>query len=387
MLFPGFASHHSQLSYFLSSPSFLFLRAIKSFTTITTQKPMDSKFYGLPPLKRFRLMQEEEEEQLQQHTVTAVFSSPLPAKKRKESRDSPLIFPDPIAATDSATTYSLPAKKRVWALQPNFIPDEVVSPPFDLNVEYKQAPDLEEENQVRKEEIPFAKGVDQSLLNTSPGEEGDATTADVVHVDGSCDDDDGIFCAVCQSTDGDPSDPIVFCDGCNLMVHATCYGNPLVKGIPDGDWFCAQCQISSSETEKYGKPSSCCLCPTNGGALKPTIDGLWAHIVCALLVPEVFFCDAEGREGIDCSKVPNKRWEDRCYVCKSTSGCAVQCSESNCTLAFHVTCGLKEDLCIEYREGRKKDAIVAGFCKKHTELWKKQQQTGKFKIVARDERE
>ncbi|KAK2987316.1 hypothetical protein RJ640_006404 [Escallonia rubra] len=44
-----------------------------------------------------------------------------------------------------------------------------------------------------------------------------------------------------------------------------------------------------------------------------------------------------------------------------------------------------EELCIEYREGRKKGVIVAGFCKSHTDLWDKQQQTGKFKIVARDE--
>jgi NuA3 HAT complex component NTO1 len=79
--------------------------------------------------------------------------------------------------------------------------------------------------------------------------------------------------------------------------------------------------------------------------------------------------DMEGREGINCSKVPKKRWEDKCCVCKSKSGCAVECSEPKCPLAFHVSCGLKEDLCIKYREGRKKDAIVAGFCKNHTELW------------------
>jgi len=302
---------------------------------------MDSKFHGhLPPLKRFRLrqLQQEEEEEELQCRDRAVASSRLPAKKRKESRDPPL------AVTGTATAYCLPAKKRVWALQPDFFAHKPASPPLDLNVEYKPPPAFEEETKAVKEE-------------------------DVVVEDE--DEDDGIVCAICQSTDGDPSDPIVFCDGCDLMVHATCYGNPLVKAIPDDDWFCTQCLVSSSEAKKDGKPSSCCLCPIKGGALKPTVDGRWAHIVCALLVPEVFFGDAEGREGIDCSKVPNKRWEDKCYVCKSASGCAVDCSEPNCPLAFHVTCGLKEDLCIEYREGRKKGAIVAGFCKIHTELWEK----------------
>lgn len=48
----------------------------------------------------------------------------------------------------------------------------------------------------------------------------------------------------------------------------------------------------------------------------------------------------------------------------------------------------KEEFFIEYREGGRNKGgggVVAGFCKDHIELWKKQQQTGKFKIVARDE--
>ncbi|KAF3528201.1 hypothetical protein DY000_02043044 [Brassica cretica] len=148
------------------------------------------------------------------------------------------------------------------------------------------------------------------------------------------------MCDVCQSTDGDPSNPIVFCD---LMVHASCYGNPLVKAIPEGDWFCGQC-IASNKREKL---LSCCLCTTKGGAMKPTKDGRWAHITCSLFVPEVYFEDPEGREGVCCSEIPSKRWEDGCYLCKIRGGCVIECSEMKCELAFHVTCGLKEDLCVE----------------------------------------
>lgn len=218
---------------------------------------------------------------------------------------------------------------------------------FDLNMEYKPY-SVEEENRVPVE-------------NTQERKESES------------EDDDGIVCAICQSTDGDPSDPIVLCDGCDIMVHASCYGNPLVKGIPEGDWFCAQCLVSRSSPSHEKKTFSCCLCPNNGGAMKPTShrDGRWAHVVCAVFVPEVFFRDPEGRDGIDCSKIPKKRWRGKCYVCKKSSGCAIDCSEPKCPLAFHVTCGLKEDLCIEYREGRKKSAIVAGFCKSHSDLWMK----------------
>ena len=158
------------------------------------------------------------------------------------------------------------------------------------------------------------------------------------------------------------------------MVHATCYGNPLIKGVPDGDWFCSPCLASKSDRESKQPSLSCCLCPIKGGALKSTAakgrDESWAHIVCALLIPEVFFENPDGREGIDCSKIPKRRWEGKCYVCKSRKGCVIDCSEPKCHLAFHVTCGLNEDVCIEYKEG-KKETIVAGFCKRDTELWDK----------------
>ncbi|KAM3328692.1 hypothetical protein ACQJBY_026058 [Aegilops geniculata] len=198
--------------------------------------------------------------------------------------------------------------------------------------------------------------------------------------------DDGILCAVCRSTDGDPSDPIVFCDGCDLMVHATCYGNPLAQAIPDGDWFCSLCsgKPAAGAAGKKGKPARppCRLCPARGGAMKRTTDGAWAHIACALLVPEVFFRDPDGREGIDCSLVPGRRFTRRCYVCETSRGCALECSQPKCDLGFHVSCGLSGGLCIEYRE-EKGGGVVAGFCREHTKLWEKQQLTGKYKIVSR----
>ncbi|KAF9672612.1 hypothetical protein SADUNF_Sadunf11G0060600 [Salix dunnii] len=263
------------------------------------------------------------------------FYSQLPGKKRKESRNPLLADADPKVITSAA--YCLPTKKRVWALHPDIDYGKPLSPLIDLNVEY--IPSSSNEGQQEYEE-----------------------------------EDAGNLCAICQSTDGDPTDPIVYCDGSDLMVHATCYGNPFIKGIPDGDWFCSPCWASKSDRESKQPSLSCCLCPIKGGALKSTTangrDEYWAHIVCALLIPEVFFDSPEGREGIDCSKVPKRRWEGKCYVCKSRKGCVIDCSEPKCHLAFHVTCGLNEDVCIEYKEG-KKETI--------------QQQTGKFKIVAREE--
>ncbi|XP_038897327.1 protein Jade-1 [Benincasa hispida] len=330
---------------------------------------MDS-LHGLPPLKRLRILQKQEENR--QNEDQSLDSCSLPAKKRKESRDSSLLL------IPEASPYCLPTKKRVWALHPDFPPESL-----DLNVEYK--PSLEEES-ISKTELEIEKKEKEEDKEREVSDvEMEIQATETIQDE---EEDDGILCAICQSTDGDPSDPIVFCDGCDLMVHASCYGNPLVKNVPEGDWFCIQCLASSSsKTEKKVSetPFSCCLCPLKGGAMKPTNDGRWAHIVCGLYVPEVFFEDPDGRERIDCSKILKRRWNSKCYICKTSRGCAIDCSEPKCSLAFHVTCGLKEDLCIEYQEGRRSGAIVAGFCRNHTDLWKKQQLTGKFKIVARDE--
>ncbi|XVF79117.1 hypothetical protein PTKIN_Ptkin14bG0193800 [Pterospermum kingtungense] len=407
---------------------------------------MDSRFKVLPPVKRFRLLQQQQQEEEELNSSKAN-SFRLPAKKRKESRDLP------VGDATTATTYFLPAKKRIWALQPDFVSGKPLLP-FDLNVEYEKDVEMEEnkktpifrspkkcdfdaqkevtpvekspkkcnetrpeEEEDKENEIPVVEENRKNPISKIPkrcvfdvkkenleenkktplqkcskkcskiSQEEDKETETLSLAEASKEDDgeDGILCDICKSTDGDPTDPIVFCDGCDLMVHSTCYGNPLVKEIPEGDWFCNLCLALKSEKTNKDKPSSCCFCPTKGGAMKATnVDGQWAHLVCAVLVPEVFFEDPEGREGIDCSKVPEKRWRGKCYVCKSRSGCVIECSEPKCGLEFHVTCGLNEDLCIEYKEGNR-GAVVAGFCKCHTELWKKQQQTGKFKIVARDD--
>ncbi|XP_076146889.1 protein AF-17-like isoform X2 [Alosa pseudoharengus] len=173
-------------------------------------------------------------------------------------------------------------------------------------------------------------------------------------------------CCVCSDERGWAENPLVYCDGhgCSVAVHQACYG---IVQVPTGPWFCRKC-----ESQERAARVRCELCPHKDGALKRTDSGGWAHVVCALYIPEVQFANVLTMEPIVLQFVPHERYIKTCYICedhgresKAACGACMTCNRPGCRQAFHVTCAQMAGLLCE-EEGPEADNVkYCGYCKHH----------------------
>ena len=145
-------------------------------------------------------------------------------------------------------------------------------------------------------------------------------------------------CVICGETDSTDANQIIFCETCHIAVHQDCYG---VFVFPTGPWNCRKCQYYG---KKYVK-TNCALCPNYFGAYKKCVTTernkvSWAHVSCALWLPEVKFGSTIFLEPIqELDKIPKLRLKLKCYLCKKAfAGASLQCDKHGCYRAFHVTC-------------------------------------------------
>jgi hypothetical protein len=119
-----------------------------------------------------------------------------------------------------------------------------------------------------------------------------------------------------------------------------------------------------------GQKPDCVLCPNKGGAMKSTRSGQkWAHVSCALWIPEVSIGSVDRMEPITkISNIPPSRWALICVLCRERVGACIQCSVKTCKTAYHVTCAFQHGLemrAIIEDESAEDGVKLRSYCQKH----------------------
>ncbi|KYN05675.1 PREDICTED: uncharacterized protein F54F2.2-like [Cyphomyrmex costatus] len=179
-------------------------------------------------------------------------------------------------------------------------------------------------------------------------------------------------CCVCSDERGWTENPLVYCDGqgCTVAVHQACYG---IVTVPIGPWYCRKC-----ESQERSARVRCELCPSRDGALKRTNQAGWAHVVCALYIPEVRFGNVTTMEPIILELIPSERFSKTCYICeeqgkgsRANVGACMQCNKAGCRQQFHVTCAQALGLLCEEAGNYLDNVKYCGYCQHHYSKLKK----------------
>jgi hypothetical protein len=105
--------------------------------------------------------------------------------------------------------------------------------------------------------------------------------------------------------------------------------------------------------------------------MKSTRSGQkWAHVSCALWIPEVSIGSVDRMEPITkISSIPQSRWALVCVLCRERVGACIQCSVKTCKTAYHVTCAFQHGLemrAIIEDENAEDGVKLRSYCQKHS---------------------
>lgn len=144
-------------------------------------------------------------------------------------------------------------------------------------------------------------------------------------------------CGVCHIMGGPPNS-LYTCYSCGMSVHHDCYG---VKDKAEHiGWRCDPCQNRGKPVASYNYECVlCCNTTSKHQALKMTSGYCWAHVQCAVFIPEVKFVNTRTMAPVEYIGCVNPaRTEATCALCGDQRGACVACSE--CNKSMHVQCAV-----------------------------------------------
>lgn len=199
-------------------------------------------------------------------------------------------------------------------------------------------------------------------------------------------------CTVCRNRESDDLNQILICDGCEVAVHQNCYG---IRSVPDGAWKCEACAQGLDPNHLI-----CELCLAIGGGIFKPIKNFqpiftsqdasslpdhwrfkrlrkhsplaWGHVQCAKWLA-LAGLEKENGEGAIIQR-PAKRadLEGHCYLCTREKGATTKCSDSGCSVRFHILCAQKKAFALTTSNSRHQ-----AYCEAHTPnkllAWRKEQ--------------
>ena len=174
------------------------------------------------------------------------------------------------------------------------------------------------------------------------------------------------LCSVCGDEEfQNGHEQLIECNVCSAIAHKECYGVDEATNI--AGWTCTWCSSVASELgRKALRRTKCKVCPSNRGAMKPMISGDWAHISCAIWIPELSFPDGDLTKPVEgLEDIPGERLSLRCSECGLVDGACIQCEVTGCFKCFHASCALHQalTLTVEVKNGVKR---ATGYCREHS---------------------
>jgi hypothetical protein len=106
----------------------------------------------------------------------------------------------------------------------------------------------------------------------------------------------------------------------------------------------------------------------DGGALKQTDDGRWAHISCGLWVPKARLGDIttmQPVEGVNAALQHQRVKNQVCSICLVNHGAAIKCSQEGCAVCIHPLCAWYSGLYMHVKTVGI-DCNIFMYCSMHT---------------------